>query len=173
VSGALGLLGDELALQLSTLDVQSMRVVGRHSLIAPDAKALSVQAATAIRATFQGLSSTSDGAQPAPLRVVVLDFTVAAAVDAAPPPPASPSLLPAVLVGVGAASIVAGAALDLWSVQMFDATSRDLQKSATDAERDYDTSDALGVSALVGYIAGGLLVVGGGALWLLAPTGAE
>lgn len=165
VSGVLGVLGEELVLQLSTLDVKQARSVGRQSLRGKDITSVTAQAETAIAATF----AKAAGPQERNLRVVILDFTLAStstSTTAAAEVPVEPGLSAMVVgggaaVGVGMLALVAGVGFDVVGTQLHTDTTSDTTLSAADATAAYNTSDGYLVGAIAGYVVGGVLVVGG------------
>jgi hypothetical protein len=164
VSGVLGVLGEELVLQLSTLDVKQARSVGRQSLRGKDITSVTAQAETAIAATF----AKAAGPQERNLRVVILDFTLASTSTSttAAEVPVEPGLSGMVVgggaaVGVGMLALVAGVGFDVVGTQLHTTTTSDTTLSAADATAAYNTSDGYLVGAIAGYVVGGVLVAGG------------
>jgi len=166
VSGVLGVLGEELVLQLSTLDVKQARSVGRQSLRGKDITSVTAQAETAIAATF----AKAAGPEERNLRVVILDFTLASTSTStsttAAEVPVEPGLSGMLVgggaaVGVGVLALLAGVGFDVLGTQLHDTTTKDAALSAAEATAAYNTSDGYLVGAVAGYVVGGVLVAGG------------
>jgi hypothetical protein len=165
VSGTLGELGSAQVLQLTILDVQAGRAVGRDNLQAADAAALATAATETITTRLAALSLPAGERA----RLMVMDFKLVAATDAAAtvPPPAPRAPLAAIgggVAGLSALGIVGGVVCDVLSAQGHERTSADRSLSASQANAAYDSSDQLAVAAVALYVVGGVGVVVGGAV---------
>lgn len=161
VSGTLGELGSAKVLQLTILDVQAGRAVGRDNLQAADAAALATAATETITTRLAALSLPT-GARA---RLMVMDFKLVAATDVAAPAPAPRAPLAAIgggVAGVSALGVVGGVVCDVLSAQGHERTSGDRSLSAAQANAAYDSSDQLAVAAIALYVVGGVGVVAGG-----------
>jgi hypothetical protein len=176
VSGTLGTLGNAQVLQLTILDVEAGRAVGRDSLQAADAAALATLAAEKITARL--------AAVPVPAgtraRLMVMDFKLVGAASGAEVAPAPPAAAGPPLVaigggvaGVSALAVIGGVVCDVLSAQTHTATTANGALSAAEANNAYDTSDQLAVAAVALYAVGGLGVVAGGTVLGLGLLPAE
>jgi hypothetical protein len=167
VSGTLGSLGEMQVLQLTILDVEAGRAVGRDSLQAADTAALATVAAEKVAARLAAVPVPA-GTRP---RLMVMDFRLATSGAAEPassspaPAPAAGPLLNAIGGGVttvSALALVGGVVCDVLSVQGHADTSIRSALTAAEANAAYDTSDQLAVAAIGLYVVGGIGVVVGG-----------
>jgi hypothetical protein len=166
ITGTVGTLGRDQVLQLTILDVEAGRAVGRDTLQGAD---VGVLATAAKQAVATRLAAVELRATPR-ARLMVLDFTLAAATTSAQVPTApvasttqtGPPLLAigGVVVAVSALALVGGGVLDAVSVSAFNDVSS--TASAADAAAAYDASDQFALGAGVLYGVGGVGVVVGG-----------
>lgn len=162
VSGTVGSLGSAQVLQLTILDVEAGRAVGRDSLQAADTAALATVAAEKIAARLAAL--------PVPAgtraRLMVMDFKLVTA-GVADPVSSSTAGPPLTAIGGGVAAVsalavVGGVVCDVLSAQGHANTTSNSGLSAAQANAAYDSSDQLAVAAVALYAVGGIGVAAGG-----------
>jgi hypothetical protein len=141
LSGSLAKLGDVVQLTLTTLDSQSAQPVGRATRLAKDLTALRGQ----------------------------LPFAVAEATATPLPPPPS-RVLPFSLIGLGAASLIAGGVVGFFALSQETAINRELDNGMTNPsaltrldsyQAQLATIGTQRTIALVALCAGAVLLVGG------------
>jgi hypothetical protein len=168
ITGTVGTLGRDQVLQLTILDVEAGRAVGRDTLQGAD---VGILATAARQAVATRLAAVELQATPR-ARLMVLDFTLAAATTStlaptaptASPREAGPPLLAigGGVVAVSALALAGGGWLDSVSVSTFNGVTS--TASAADAAAAYDTSDQFAIGAGVLYAVGGVGIAVGGAV---------
>ncbi len=158
--GTLGVLGDGVVLQLNLFDSKRGISAGRASLRGKNASSIADDAERSARDLMERFVKNSGNA-----RVLVLDLELhSASAGAASAGAATPNdgiapltMVGGVVAGIGVLGVGAGVLFDALSLSAVP----DSTVSAGAAKDAYATSDAYAAGAIVGYLAGGALLVGG------------
>lgn len=164
ITGTLGMLGDDVVLQLVVIDGKAARSVARRTVTAPSVAELVAPSRAFITSALTPLSHTDERR----LRVVVVDFQLASSAALAADGSAgegedgfSPlALSGGAALGISIVALAVGATFDAIAMMEY-AEAHAASTSAADARSAYAASDASAVVAGAGYVSGGVLLLAG------------
>ncbi|MDP2340943.1 MAG: hypothetical protein Q8O67_08300 [Deltaproteobacteria bacterium] len=163
VYGTVDVLEDQLLVQLNVFDAHSAQGLGRVTARATTTSEL----ARVTEERAASLAASTRAQLPGLLRILILDVEVRGRQPIEP----TPWLwIAGSLLGTGALALGGGVVADVVSVDLFNKTTNEPTLAASTAGERYDQSNGWATVASVGYIVGGIALVGGAVVGVLATV---
>lgn len=163
VFGSISPLGDGLVVHVATFDAEGARSLGRSSKRVKNLDAAGPAVEKLGLRLVRDAVAAKGASRDQPLRILVVDLTVAGQEDDEEAEAAAGNglVIGASVVGAGVVALGAGIASDLWGQKLFVDTSNQPAMSAKEAKGWFDAADGFAYAALGLYAVSAVAVVGG------------
>lgn len=164
VFGSISPLGDGLVVHIATFDAESARSLGRSSKRVKNLDAAGPVVEKLGAKLVRDAVAAKGASREKPLRILVVDLTVAGADEDAEDDEEAGGNGTAIglsVVGAGVAALGAGVACDLWGQTLFVKASNDLALPAKDARGAFDAADGFAFAAIGLYAVAAVAIVSG------------